>query len=211
LAGHGLVLKQYRNGAEVTPPIDQDLHYDFNFQQIRTIPSRKIYPGDKLELTCKYRTQNRNSTVFGGLGTYQEMCLTFLFYYPRSPVTYCTSSPKLDHLLPALKYDRLPSVNPSSLFRSIKKELQDPNYPWHEDSRIKNLVNFNEASRLNSSYQDHICSASQAIINTQPTERPTEGPTEEPTEGSTSGSHAVAFSSFLTVLAATLLTFTFHN
>ena len=42
--GHGLVLKQYRNGVEVTPPIDQDLNYDFNFQQIRTIPSRKIYP-----------------------------------------------------------------------------------------------------------------------------------------------------------------------
>jgi hypothetical protein len=204
LAGHGLILKQYRNGVELTPPIDQDLNYDFNFQQVRTIPSRKINPGDKLELTCKYRTLDRNSTVFGGLGTYQEMCLDFLFYYPRSPITLCASRPKLEQLLPALRIDRLPSVNLSAPTNSLVRqvfgaELPNPNFPWNEDSRVQNLVMLNEASRANSSYIDHRCITNEAIVNTLPT------------EGSTSGSHAVVLSSFLPVLAATILSFTFHN
>ena len=48
IIGVALTLRQYRGGVEVTPPFDQDLNYDFNFQDIRTIGPRKILPVRKI-------------------------------------------------------------------------------------------------------------------------------------------------------------------
>ena len=45
LSGVALTLRQYSaNGTEVLPPLDQDLNYDFNFQDARRIGPRKIRP-----------------------------------------------------------------------------------------------------------------------------------------------------------------------
>ena len=43
-AGHGLTLRQYRDGVEVNPAVDEDLNYDFNFQQYRSVAPRKVMP-----------------------------------------------------------------------------------------------------------------------------------------------------------------------
>ena len=51
-SGHGLTVRHYRNGAEVTPSIDQDLNYDFNYQQYRSVTPRKVMPvGMLLEMS----------------------------------------------------------------------------------------------------------------------------------------------------------------
>ena len=42
--GTGLTVKHHRGGQEILPPLDQDLKYDFNFQQFRYIPLRKLLP-----------------------------------------------------------------------------------------------------------------------------------------------------------------------
>jgi hypothetical protein len=167
LAGHGLVLKQYRNGLEVMPPIDQDLNYDFNFQQVRTIPSRKIYPNDKLELLCQYSTQDRNSTATGGLGTYQEMCLAFMYYYPKTPLLLCNSRLKIEFLLQALRVDQIPSFNqssPSSVQQFFGITLQDPSFPWDQHSRVPNLQGLYSSAATNSSYLDFQCFANEASV-----------------------------------------------
>ena len=73
--------------------------------------------GDRLELECVYQTVNRSaglvvSSVFscvalgiccythmnlcpvqGGQATSDEMCVTFLVYYPRAKLASCTSEP----------------------------------------------------------------------------------------------------------------------
>ena len=43
-AGTGLILRHLRDGQEILPPLDQDLKYDFNFQQFRYISPRKVLP-----------------------------------------------------------------------------------------------------------------------------------------------------------------------
>ena len=43
-AGHGLTLRQYRDGVEMNPAVDEDLNYDFNFQQYRSVTPRKVMP-----------------------------------------------------------------------------------------------------------------------------------------------------------------------
>ena len=40
--GQGITLRHYRNGVEVTPAIDQDLNYDFDYQQYRSVTPRKV-------------------------------------------------------------------------------------------------------------------------------------------------------------------------
>ena len=74
--------------------------------------------GDSLVLECVYQTVNLSTTLFvswtstdtcsmlgnnlimgtpdpmqGGLATTDEMCLSFLLYYPRSEVAICLSDP----------------------------------------------------------------------------------------------------------------------
>lgn len=60
--GHGLTLRHYRSGAEVTPSVDQDLNYDFNFQQYRSVTPRKVMPVSVLLLRSSTSdTQSTNS------------------------------------------------------------------------------------------------------------------------------------------------------
>ena len=39
---------------------------------------------DEIITTCKYNTQDRSKYTLGGLGTYDEMCLNLIWYYPRN-------------------------------------------------------------------------------------------------------------------------------
>ncbi|XP_065897525.1 putative DBH-like monooxygenase protein 2 isoform X2 [Dysidea avara] len=88
--GVELTLKHIRNGTELKP-IDINRNYDFNFQQTNYIPKVKVLPGDQMILECVYNTQNRNTTTFGGEGTRDEMCLSFLYYYPATDLSGCVS------------------------------------------------------------------------------------------------------------------------
>ena len=42
-------------------------------------------------------------TLQGGEGTFDEMCLTFLFYYPLQDITLCTSMPEPQDTYTALR------------------------------------------------------------------------------------------------------------
>ncbi|XP_011406131.1 PREDICTED: DBH-like monooxygenase protein 1 homolog [Amphimedon queenslandica] len=80
------------SGIEELKPIDSNLFYDFNFQEIVHINEVVIRPGDGIMLTCTYNSENRDTITFGGQSTYEEMCLSFLNYYPRMGITDCYSS-----------------------------------------------------------------------------------------------------------------------
>ncbi|XP_078372321.1 DBH-like monooxygenase protein 1 homolog [Oculina patagonica] len=93
LQGRATWTKHIRNGVEL-PEIARDDHYDFNFQDIQVLRKQAhIKPGDDLIHYCKYETIDRNKLVRGGLSTSQEMCLDYLFYYPRmvNATSYCNS------------------------------------------------------------------------------------------------------------------------
>jgi len=92
VAGTQIRLRHFRDGEE-RPLIDGDTTYDFNFQEIRTLPQEvTLLPGDDLLLECTYKTLDRESLVFAGLGTSDEMCLVFLYYYPKFAMTTCQSN-----------------------------------------------------------------------------------------------------------------------
>jgi len=42
-----------------------------------------IQPGDDIQTTCVYRSEDRTEMVYFGDGTQEEMCFAFLLYYPK--------------------------------------------------------------------------------------------------------------------------------
>ena len=44
------------------------------------------------------KNSNQNS-LQGGLDTQKEMCLAFLYYYPKTSLTFCETAPDLEPLI----------------------------------------------------------------------------------------------------------------
>ncbi|XP_068720678.1 DBH-like monooxygenase protein 1, partial [Montipora capricornis] len=91
LAGRKVILRHIRNGLEL-PEIARDEHYDFNFQEYHLLDKEiHIASGDSLITKCIYDTQDRNWVTNGGISTREEMCLSFLVYYPKVNFSRCVS------------------------------------------------------------------------------------------------------------------------
>ncbi|CAG0917546.1 unnamed protein product [Notodromas monacha] len=98
LAGRRMRTRLFRNGAE-EPWLLNDNHYDFNYQQTRLLSEeRKLYPGDQITVECYLSTSNRKKATLGGLSTYDEMCESFILYYPAMSLGFGESHPSLEYI-----------------------------------------------------------------------------------------------------------------
>ncbi|XP_071963972.1 DBH-like monooxygenase protein 1 homolog [Antedon mediterranea] len=95
LAARQINLQQYR-GDELIDELKDD-NYDFNLQETRILATENTFkPGDSYVVTCTYNTVGRDEVTRGGDGTVQEMCLVFVYYYPKkTKIDYCMSTPSL--------------------------------------------------------------------------------------------------------------------
>ncbi|KAL6039096.1 hypothetical protein STEG23_023360, partial [Scotinomys teguina] len=95
LAGRGIRLRHFRNGEEIQS-LAYDDDFDFNFQEFQYLKEEQtILPGDNLITECRYNTKDRSGMTWGGLSTRNEMCLSYLLYYPRINLTRCASIPDI--------------------------------------------------------------------------------------------------------------------
>ncbi|XP_076769591.1 DBH-like monooxygenase protein 2 isoform X3 [Arvicanthis niloticus] len=95
LAGRSLQAVQYRNGTQLQV-VCKDFSYDFNLQESRDLPHPVVIkPGDELLIECHYQTLDRDFMTFGGASTINEMCLIFIFYYPRINISSCMGYPDI--------------------------------------------------------------------------------------------------------------------
>ncbi|XP_064597489.1 DBH-like monooxygenase protein 1 homolog [Liolophura sinensis] len=84
----------YEEGVELNP-IAEDMNYDFNLQDLRMRKREvTIRPGDHIVTECFYNTEKRSKVTLGGLRTTDEMCLAYLVYYPKIPLSVCQSVPR---------------------------------------------------------------------------------------------------------------------
>ena len=51
-----------------------------------------LLPGDELIFNCLYNTKSRSEFTHGGQSIQEEMCLNFLYYYPRMDIPNCGST-----------------------------------------------------------------------------------------------------------------------
>ncbi|KAL5500620.1 hypothetical protein EMCRGX_G012211 [Ephydatia muelleri] len=97
LVGRAVTFRHLRmnsscGGLQELPPVDQNLQYDFDFQQTNVLTSPvNVLPGDVLQVACTYNTTGVNNVTVGGLSTHDEMCMTFAVYYPRVELGACLS------------------------------------------------------------------------------------------------------------------------
>jgi hypothetical protein len=58
-------------------------HYDFNKQKLFYYNTHKKFTkNDKMKLNCYYNTMGKSDVTLGGDGTKEEMCFSFIYYYP---------------------------------------------------------------------------------------------------------------------------------
>ena len=81
---------------------DSSFNYeDPNFHGLFTQPVT-VYPGDSIEVTCRYSSIDQDKTIhYGESLTEEEMCYSYLSYYPRRSAhqgsTVCASYGSFDH------------------------------------------------------------------------------------------------------------------
>ncbi|XP_026869883.1 DBH-like monooxygenase protein 1 homolog [Electrophorus electricus] len=114
LAGRAIRTRHFRGLVEL-PPLASDNNFDFNFQEFQPVsPERLLLPGDSLITECIYNTKARQNMTWGGLSTRDEMCLSYLLYYPRVNLARCES---------------LPEINGQLKFIGVK-QIQSPLTTW---------------------------------------------------------------------------------
>nr|XP_041631596.1 MOXD1 homolog 1 isoform X2 [Drosophila kikkawai]XP_041631597.1 MOXD1 homolog 1 isoform X2 [Drosophila kikkawai] len=90
-AGRKMSLRHIRSGKELKRIIE-DYNYDYSHQHVHQLANETVVlPGDYLITDCAYETKQRKLPTFGGYSTKQEMCLTFITYYPKIELSGCYS------------------------------------------------------------------------------------------------------------------------
>ncbi|KAK9956423.1 hypothetical protein ABG768_014158 [Culter alburnus] len=114
LAGRAIRTRHFRQQVELQPLASDD-QFDFNFQEFQPLSQERIIlPGDSLITECRYNTKGRMNMTWGGLSTRDEMCLSYLLYYPRVNLARCES---------------LPEITGQLRFIGVK-EIQEPVTTW---------------------------------------------------------------------------------
>lgn len=81
--GRNVKLSQIRNGREINR-IVEDNYYNYNYQEVRQLANEtKVLPGDFMILDCTYNTAALNKPTLGGYTLHEEICLSFITYYPK--------------------------------------------------------------------------------------------------------------------------------
>lgn len=92
LTGVGSWTELIREG-RLVGELQRDDHYSAHFQEIRLLAEPvHVEPGDTLAHYCLYDTRKRANITLGGFATTDEMCVTYLHYYPRIDLEVCKSS-----------------------------------------------------------------------------------------------------------------------
>ncbi|XP_029437160.1 putative DBH-like monooxygenase protein 2 [Rhinatrema bivittatum] len=98
LTARGIKVIHYRNGTQIGV-LGQDDKYDFRLQESRhhryTID---FNVGDEVLVECTANTMDRDDVTYGGPSTLNEMCLAFLFFYPRNNISTCWSYTDLPYV-----------------------------------------------------------------------------------------------------------------
>ncbi|KAG6444520.1 hypothetical protein O3G_MSEX003409 [Manduca sexta] len=92
LTGVAVWTRHARQGVEL-PVLNKDMHYSTHFQEIRILHRPvQILPGDFLETTCLYNTEDKHNATVGGHAITDEMCVNYMHYYPATELEVCKSA-----------------------------------------------------------------------------------------------------------------------
>jgi len=68
--------------------------WDYNWQGLhQRVQELEVLPGDSIFAKCSYDSTSRTAPTPWGEGFMEEMCIPFLYFYPRGGLTYCCGRP----------------------------------------------------------------------------------------------------------------------
>ena len=120
--------------------------------------------GDELILNCVYNTKDRDVFTVGGLSTQEEMCLNFIFYYPKIDMPFCLSSYQANSFDSALESFQCNNVdiNGSTTFEELYSRARD--IEWTE--KIANTLEVSQLIDPNGHFAS--CGSNFAVNIPQP-------------------------------------------
>lgn len=96
LIGRAIKTRHMRGDVELKP-IAIDNHYDFDYQETRLLKGEvPLRQGDSIRVECTYNSQLRPNITYGGFSTSNEMCFSFIYYYPRLSIEMMIAGPIYD-------------------------------------------------------------------------------------------------------------------
>ncbi|KAL1424985.1 hypothetical protein MTO96_019565 [Rhipicephalus appendiculatus] len=118
----------FAGGAEL-PEMARDDHFSTHFQEIRLLKRRlQLMPGDALVINCTYNTLERTNVTLGGFGIREEMCVSYIHYFPKTDLEVCKSSIETSFLQAYFKYMNLYHDAPTSDEKGISDNYNS--IPW---------------------------------------------------------------------------------
>lgn len=88
----------YRDGVKVRE-FNRDDHYSPHWQHILHLePALNVRRGDVMATTCVADTRKTKDVILGGYGIGDEMCISYLYYYPATEIEMCKSAVSNDTL-----------------------------------------------------------------------------------------------------------------
>ncbi|XP_077500682.1 tyramine beta hydroxylase [Amblyomma americanum] len=128
LTGERVWVRHVRGGAEL-PEMARDDHFSTHFQEIRLLKTRlQLMPGDALVITCRYNTLDRPNVTLGGFGIREEMCVSYIHYFPKTDLEVCKSSIETGFLQAFFKYMNDYHDAPTSEQKGISDNYKS--IPW---------------------------------------------------------------------------------
>ncbi|CAG5129718.1 unnamed protein product [Candidula unifasciata] len=102
--------------------ITDDREYDYNRPIVHRFSDQIVFnPGDELHTNCVFSTVNSNRSILSGYGARDEMCLGFIYYFPKRNMTMSTC---LDNLgckdLPKF----VEQINSTQVFQQVLENCQ---------------------------------------------------------------------------------------
>ncbi|GAB6033666.1 hypothetical protein CHUAL_013726 [Chamberlinius hualienensis] len=123
-SGKQVYVKHYRGGMELCE-MARDDHYSPHFQEIRTLRNRVLLlPGDALVATCAYDTSQRTNITLGGFSISDEMCVSYIHYFPKSNLEVCKSSIDSDVLNNYFEFENKYEDQPTSPSKTVAENYQ---------------------------------------------------------------------------------------
>ncbi|KAL5008211.1 hypothetical protein ScPMuIL_013792 [Solemya velum] len=98
LLGRSIITRHIRRGTELRP-LANETNFNFNNQGITVLENEvTVRRGDSIRVDCTYDTSQMKTTVRGGRSTHQEMCVSFILYYPKMDLDQCFGFPVYNHI-----------------------------------------------------------------------------------------------------------------
>ncbi|XP_053470259.1 DBH-like monooxygenase protein 2 homolog [Ictalurus furcatus] len=137
LAGRKVRVGHFRDGEQIDF-LALNEHYNFEFQQVTNLGKTKtVKLGDTLLVECTYDTNNRTGLTWGGLGSNNEMCLAFLYYYPALNISVCNSIPDGQMLM-----TEMGATNAIDWLNMMKAKVWDNNSVLEYQQTLKRIQQY---------------------------------------------------------------------